>query len=361
MSRLFLTKIPQEVTVNIITLALNQNNLFPSVPFKILEINKKRTAVIPFDNEECMQQALQLLNTTQFNNNQMIAKVYVPDMKNTLDPQANIVIKNIPLEITEFEIQDLFKTFGYIISTKINKTMCYIQYSSSDEATSAIVQADGKFLGTNQITVEMFKQSSQRIQESKEVIIQSLKLDMSQVDVIQFIQEKTKVKIINPLSLLPDKRPKHLNSNGQCAIFTAETPQQAQDIVSIINTLDYKFEGVFDTVKAEIKQPPDFKKKLELDKIKTCGVSVIGVKDMSEDNIKYFFEYYGEIEKILYPKDFNDKGAHINILFKNEQSAQEAVKYGAIDEAKEEIRLAKNQKIEVYWTSKENINPLKHK
>lgn len=98
---------------------------------------------------------------------QLRANNYIPNFRQYLEnPQTNLVVGNLPLELTSQDLKELFQEFGKVLSATVMKNdptsqkndkkkkerksnMGFVLFENKADARSARKAAHGKFLGPN--------------------------------------------------------------------------------------------------------------------------------------------------------------------------------------------------------------------
>ena len=91
-------------------------------------------------------------------------------LKNVFESEGNIIIKNLPENLTPKELCDIFQNIGKIISIKLKQGAngkClgygYVQFSSNEEAFKAIESLNKTYIQGKQIIVEKFSKNRKAI------------------------------------------------------------------------------------------------------------------------------------------------------------------------------------------------------
>jgi polyadenylate-binding protein len=85
------------------------------------------------------------------------------------DSNANILVRNLSEEMTQGDLNNLFKEFGEIISCKLelgpdNKSRMYgyVQFSKSENAQAAIAKLHGKPLNGKELSLTVLTKRAER-------------------------------------------------------------------------------------------------------------------------------------------------------------------------------------------------------
>jgi RNA recognition motif-containing protein len=168
------------------------------------------------------------------------AAPFIPNFRTYLEnPKSNLVIYNIPAELNQSDLKELFTEFGKVLSTQVKKPNTskapvvpnpanpikpatgfgYVLFEQQDEAEKAMEQANGKFLGPNQLFIQKYKSLRQRMDDNADVLVRSLPKEWTADDIKAFIANKMDLAIeeifgANLVSCSIDNRPETVNSNG---------------------------------------------------------------------------------------------------------------------------------------------------
>lgn len=107
---------------------------------------------VKYFKEEDAAKAIQVLNGFNFRNKRLKVSYSRPpgtDMKD-----SNLYITNLPKDVTEQDVENLFKDYGEIIQktvlkdkhTGLPRGVAFVRYSKGEEAQAAIANLDGKML-----------------------------------------------------------------------------------------------------------------------------------------------------------------------------------------------------------------------
>ena len=76
---------------------------------------------------------------------------------------SRIIVKNLPINLTEKELKQHFSSRGEVTDVKLAKTasgksrkFAFIGFRESDQATGAVSFFDGSYLKTSKLVVEIF-------------------------------------------------------------------------------------------------------------------------------------------------------------------------------------------------------------
>uniref|UniRef100_A0AAR5Q463 RRM domain-containing protein n=2 Tax=Dendroctonus ponderosae TaxID=77166 RepID=A0AAR5Q463_DENPD len=107
---------------------------------------------VKYFNEEDAAKAINLLNGFSFRNKRLKVSYSRPpgtDMKD-----SNLYITNLPKDVTEQDVENLFKHYGEIVQrtvlkdkhTGLPRGVAFVRFSKGEEAQAAIAHLDGKML-----------------------------------------------------------------------------------------------------------------------------------------------------------------------------------------------------------------------
>ena len=135
-----------------------------------------RYAIITFDSANIANAVIYAINmmvlTVDEETTTLRAAPFVPNFRQLLQKSC-IAVDNLPTEIGASDLKDLFSEFGAIISAVVSGTRKndgdsqtgYVLVEKEEEAKRAIEEANGKFLGPNQITVTKHRGVQQGVEE----------------------------------------------------------------------------------------------------------------------------------------------------------------------------------------------------
>jgi polyadenylate-binding protein len=131
---------------------------------------QKRSKCFGYLNFYSKEEAERCLN--EMNNANCDGKQIVLNKKkdSEFDSEANVLVKNLPKELTQSELFQMFKSFGNIISCKIetNKKdgqslgFGYIQFANKEQAAAAIEKANNSKVQDKEIQVVLHNKKSDR-------------------------------------------------------------------------------------------------------------------------------------------------------------------------------------------------------
>lgn len=134
------------------------------------------------------------------------AAPFIPNFRQYLEnPKSNLVIYNIPAELNQSDLKELFAEFGKVLSTQVKKphalkagapaptkaptALGYVLFEHQDEAEKAMEQANGKFLGPNQLFIQKYRTLKQRMEDNSEVLLRSIPITWKDEEVKKFVAE----------------------------------------------------------------------------------------------------------------------------------------------------------------------------
>ena len=219
MSRVFVSNIPEKFQVNDFRMLLEQANI-PCQANDQLKIMKSkrhvnngqstgRFIILTFDSENLANAAIDAINmmvlTVDKQTTTIRATPFIPNFRQYLEnPKSNIVIYNLPAEISSGDLKDLFAEYGTILSAATSgpksdnsgetNQMGYVLFEKEEDAKRAIEEANNKFLGPNQITVVLYKNIKQRIKENADVRVRALPRDWTPEQVEEYFSNEPEMK-----------------------------------------------------------------------------------------------------------------------------------------------------------------------
>jgi RNA recognition motif-containing protein len=121
---------------------------------------------VSFNEEADLEKCLQEMNNVKVQGHEIILNRQGDNFRN---PAANIIIKNIPKQISQQEVHETFSKFGQIKSCKLqtnpdrqSKGFAFVQYEVQAEAENAINALNKRQCWGAIIEIDIFKKSSER-------------------------------------------------------------------------------------------------------------------------------------------------------------------------------------------------------
>ena len=214
MSRVFVSNIPENFTTNELQLLFQQANIpYSGGELKIMKSKRHtqdgqstgRFVVLNFDSDVIANTAMEAINLMVVTVGpkddkkeiHIRATPFIPNFRQYLEnPKSNLVIYNIPAELNQSDLKELFAEFGKVLSTLVKKPtpqkgapapnakaptgLGYVLFEHEDEAVKAMEQANGKFLGPNQLFIQKYRTLKQRMEDNSEVLVKSLPRDWTE-------------------------------------------------------------------------------------------------------------------------------------------------------------------------------------
>lgn len=111
---------------------------------------------INFFTQDEADRCLDSMNNVKLGNKQiMLSKIRSKD--NAVPSDANLIVRNLPKEVDQAELMNLFKQFGKVVSCKLevdrngeSKGYGYVQFEKTQEAQAAIQAMNDKEIGKDQ-------------------------------------------------------------------------------------------------------------------------------------------------------------------------------------------------------------------
>ena len=107
--------------------------------------------------------------------------------------EANIFFRNIPNDVTDDKLKELFSKFGKVISLKLvsneNKSLGYgyVQFELKDSAEKCLKNEKELYIDQNQINVSRFVPRSNRENIKNNLFVKGLPENMSKEDILEKI------------------------------------------------------------------------------------------------------------------------------------------------------------------------------
>ncbi|KAI5148689.1 polyadenylate-binding protein [Enteropsectra breve] len=124
-----------------------------------------------FKTKEDCEKIISELNHFELNGKQMTLTLYNPSKK--FVPDANIVVKNLPLNLNSRDLNEIFKMFGQIESCKVAsnekgelKGYGFVQYKNAKSAKRAVSSCKNVKIGNNIIEVEFYNENRTKTKEA---------------------------------------------------------------------------------------------------------------------------------------------------------------------------------------------------
>ncbi|TNJ28812.1 putative Polyadenylate-binding protein [Giardia muris] len=108
---------------------------------------------------------------------------FVPNFKQRSSGRYNIVVRNLPGDITDSALREAYAGFGEVICTAVvfdedadkNKHhRGYVMFEKEEDAERAVQGTNGKYLGRNKVEVAFFVPVEIRIEQNKRVLIKNI-------------------------------------------------------------------------------------------------------------------------------------------------------------------------------------------
>ncbi|CAL6032490.1 Polyadenylate-binding_protein [Hexamita inflata] len=185
MSQVFVSNIPENFTPQDLFLLLQQSNIQCSKEFFEIQQSKHKSdgstgryAILRYDDNKSASIAVEIINrmvlTIKQDEISLRAAPFIKNFHSYLENHiANLIIYNIPYEITVTDFTELFAEFGSVIYAMIKKPIFkinekvhdlpvgYIFFETKEQADAAMECVDGKYLGPNQLCIVKMKKQLQ--------------------------------------------------------------------------------------------------------------------------------------------------------------------------------------------------------
>lgn len=176
---LYLGNIPEGVDEAFLASFLDSQGLHvTNKEFKIqvspMSTMRERFTVLSFATQEDCASALALLSASDFTSEdstvrKFFVSPYVSNFKSRrLSGDGSIVVKGLPLDISEDSLKDLFSRYGTILSARLTDgrtssgRTAFVNFSTDQAAQLAIREANGQRLGASVVTVERMLSPEER-------------------------------------------------------------------------------------------------------------------------------------------------------------------------------------------------------
>lgn len=171
---LYLSDLPHNVTEEDIRFFFkdyNENVAIVSISNapRFDQINRAPTATIIFKDYEVADKARRDLNMKKLRGKTIRIMWHERDNSVRHNPQTNLFIKNIPLNVSPRQVYEHFSTFGDILSSKLpenedgnHQGYGYINYYKAEDAKKAIETLNGKEIWGAPLEVSIFQKVNER-------------------------------------------------------------------------------------------------------------------------------------------------------------------------------------------------------
>lgn len=112
-----------------------------------------QTGFINFFTQEEADRCLREMNNVQMNGRALVL-TKPRDKAQALDAEANLIVRNLPKELTQKDLSEMFSEFGAIDSCKLqvdfqgqSKGFGYVQFERKEDAAKALKEMDNKVVG----------------------------------------------------------------------------------------------------------------------------------------------------------------------------------------------------------------------
>ena len=337
---------------------------------------KKPIAFIKFKYLNESDKAIKLLNNQNFNNSKIKVKQYIP-IEERINP-SNLFIGNLPNDMNEEELFEIFSKFGKISMLTIkklpnnNSQYGKINFENKEDANKAINKMDNYYIRGKNLKVTYFiseeKTDIEDINCEDEfvpmLIINNLPKSLDNLDLLKNIFEVYgKIKKCGILNENNNKFGVIIYSKDEEAENAKKGMKEKLNInlipndKNIIDKIDncekekkdnifenYRYDNIFknnnktsssSSIATSINQSFIFVKK-ECNNLMIKNIP----KDIKESDLKSFFSQFGEIKKVKIlthaklTNVFNEKGEIINKKFVFESLGKALITFKKISSAK---------------------------
>lgn len=171
---LYLSDLPQNVTEDDIRFFFkdfNENVAMVNISNgpRFDQTNRAPTATVIFKDYQVADQARREMNMKKLRGKTIRLMWHERDNSIRHNPQTNIFVKNIPLNVSPRQFYEQFSSYGDIVSAKLpenddgnHQGYGYINYYSPEDAKKAIDANNGKELWGSQLDVQIFQKMNER-------------------------------------------------------------------------------------------------------------------------------------------------------------------------------------------------------
>ncbi|PWA78576.1 poly(A) binding protein 7 [Artemisia annua] len=252
---------------------------------------------------------------------------------------GNLFVKNLNESIDNVQLQELFKSFGNIMSCKVvtfddgvSRGFGFVQFDSEDCANAAIENLNGKNVGGKQIYVGKFMKKSVRVGSVPDAKYTNLYIKNLELDITQDVLEQTFAKFGKILSLVIARDDDGVSKGFGFVNF--ENPNDARKAVEEMNGYELGSKVLY-VARAQKKSEREqtLRRQFEerrKDQIRKYQESNIYVKnvddDVTEDQLRDHFRHFGTITsaKLMCDDKGRSKGFGF-VCFSTPEAARHAV------------------------------------
>jgi polyadenylate-binding protein len=257
----------------------------------------------------------------------------------TVDPEANVYIKNLGENVRGKQVEEEFSPFGAIFSCTVKYDengkhlgYGYVQFKEKEAAANAIQKLDGTNLLGSKISVQKFIPRGKRniMNWKTNLYVKGFPKDWNKAKVEQFINDKFK-PIGTTSSICIVENPKL----GRCFAFVAfEKDEKAAEAIKSFNDIQVGNETLY---VGYAQKKTERRRKLAEEFAKQTNETNLFIKslreDVTEETLKQIFSAYGEItsvavqESTRIPKSIESHGVKLKfgfINFKSDACAKKA-------------------------------------
>ncbi|XP_023640508.1 polyadenylate-binding protein 7 isoform X2 [Capsella rubella] len=251
---------------------------------------------------------------------------------------GNVFVKNLPESVNNAVLQDMFKTFGNIVSCKIatledgkSRGYGFVQFEQEEAALAAIENLNGTIVADKKIYVGIFMRKAERVKPEEKytnLYVKNLDVNVSEDSLRGKFSEFGKIV---SLSIAKDE-------NGSCkgyAFVNFDKPEDARRATETMNGTQYGSKSLYvgrAQKKSEREQllREQFEEKQKEQKM-NAKVSNIYVKninvDVSEEELRKHFSQFGTITSVKLMCDDKGKSKGFGfVCFSSPEEAIDAVK-----------------------------------
>ena len=127
---------------------------------------------VSFETEEEAMNAIQNINGMVLKGKKVIIERFASHHEREKKANTNLYVKNFDYDMTDDKLNDLFKKFGKITSAKVmykegfSMGFGFVNFSTPEEATKAMAEMNGKFIGGKPLYVALHQKKEERMRQA---------------------------------------------------------------------------------------------------------------------------------------------------------------------------------------------------
>lgn len=265
-------------------------------------------AYVTFSKEEDATKAIKQLNFYELHGNQI--RVMHCNKNNYKNEKANVIVKNLPLDVDDKTLFDTFKIFGRILSAKVSmvngKSMGYgyIQFAEKSSAKKCIKLGSNTTMAGSSVIVEKYEKKQNTETQFTNIYIKNFPVTMTEEELKKIFEHYGEINSF----FMP------LKENGEpkgFAFCNFVEPNSAKDAISKLHGANiFDLPDQFYVQKAQSKNEREIDIRSQLARLSIEGKNfkrnlyVTNIPgDATEEEIRSKFVKFGKIISIAVEKD----------------------------------------------------------